>query len=100
MMESNFRDEWRMAAGSGLLLRLLAALRPWRLMRSRPISRRELRHLLELDDYLLEDMGLPRGWFIAERHRRGLAPEVPDMSGRPWVYGCARRRMPMRDGFW
>lgn len=62
-----------------------------RFFRCRFGSRREMWHLLELDDYLLEDMGLPRDWFIAERQRMGILPEFLDASGRRLVRSGGRR---------
>lgn len=66
----------------------------------RRFGRQDLRHLLELDDYLLEDMGLSRDWFIAERRRRGILPGFLDMSGRRLVRSGIRHAREMRDGFW
>lgn len=60
----------------------------------------DLRHLLELDDYLLEDMGLTRDWFIAERRRRGILPGFLDASGRRLVRSGIRHAREIHDGFW
>ncbi len=63
-------------------------------------GRRALRHLLELDDYLLEDMGQARDWFIAERRRLGIPTGYRDMGGRHPARSGVRPAQGMRDGFW
>ena len=71
-----------------------------RSVRCRLGRRGDLCHLFELDDYLLEDMGLSRDWFIAERRRRGILPGFMDMGGRRLVRSGIRHARGMRDGFW
>ena len=84
---------WRRAVVDGCFVIL-------RSVRCRLGRRQDLRRLLELDDYLLEDMGLTRDWFIAERRRRGILPGFLDMSRRRLVRSGIRHARGMRDGFW
>jgi len=46
-------------------------------------SRRDLRHLLELDDYLLEDMGFNRSALTAEWYRTGTRVETKPLLALP-----------------
>jgi|GEM_PF-2115528 len=85
------------AGGRAAPYRFSAVLR---FLRCRFGRRQDLRHLLELDDYLLEDMGLARDWFIAERRRLGILPGFRDMSGRHLVRSGIRHARGMCDGFW
>ncbi len=87
----------RTVRGRAALYRFSAVLR---FLRCRLGGRRAPRRLLELDDYLLEDMGLARDWFIAERRRLGILPGFRDMSGRHLVRSGIRHARGMRDGFW
>jgi len=97
MMNDTFELTQPAVAGRTLADRLPDILR--HLVR-RMGNRRALRHLLELDDYLLEDMGLSRNWYIAERRRLGIQPGFMDMSGRCLVRSGTRHARGPHDGLW
>lgn len=52
-------------------------------------KRKDLRHLLELDDYLLEDMGLCRSWLIAEWQIMATTRDFHPMRQRSRQHGDA-----------